>query len=279
VSEFDPKGPIPLHVGAITALACWLAAVLAFALHLDDPWWAVISAWIVANPERHALLEKAANRILGTVIGCVAGYWVALWALGRPVLQTAAMFVLAAVGVYGRFRSAQSYAWIIGAVGGLSILSTSLETPGEIYHLAWFRTCEVICGVVAATVIELLLYRQNSPIGSRTAPTKSTDKAFAPTMESCHCAPPGDNWRCRDHVDSDSLVAAVSAIPQPDRDYIIGRPGPRRCVNAFSSFATGSRLSGRRRIRPSDDPIWNRFVFDLVRYAGRGHLPFLPFTP
>ena len=183
MSEFDPKGPIPLHVGAITALACWLAAVLAFALHLDDPWWAVISAWIVANPERHALLEKAANRILGTVIGCVAGYWVALWALGRPVLQTAAMFVLAAVGVYGRFRSAQSYAWIIGAVGGLSILSTSLETPGEIYHLAWFRTCEVICGVVAATVIELLLYRQNSPIGSRTAPTKSTDKAFAPTMD------------------------------------------------------------------------------------------------
>jgi uncharacterized membrane protein YccC len=183
VSEFDPKGPIPLHVGAITALACWLAAVLAFALHLDDPWWAVISAWIVANPERHALLEKAANRILGTVIGCVAGYWVALWAEGRPVLQTAAMFVLAAVGVYGRFRSAQSYAWIIGAVGGLSILSTSLETPGEIYHLAWFRTCEVICGVVAATVIELLLYRQNSPIDSKTAPAKSPDKAFAPTVD------------------------------------------------------------------------------------------------
>jgi uncharacterized membrane protein YccC len=183
VSESDPKGPIPLHIGAITALACWLAAVLALALRLDDPWWAVISAWIVANPERHALLEKAANRILGTVIGCVASYWVAVWAEGRPVLQTALMFVIAAVGVYGRFRSAQSYAWIIGAVGGLAILSTSLETPREIYHLAWFRTCEVICGVVAATFIELLLYRQNSPTDSKTAPAKSTDKVFAPTMD------------------------------------------------------------------------------------------------
>jgi hypothetical protein len=36
---------------------------------------------------------------------------------------------------------------------------------------------------------------------------------------------------------------------------------------------------GRRRIRPFDDPIWNRFVIDLVRYAGRGYLPSLPFTP
>jgi uncharacterized membrane protein YccC len=183
VSELDPNASIRLHTGAITALACWLAAILAFALHLDNPWWAAISAWVVANPEHHALLEKAANRILGTIIGCCTSYWVALCVEGRPVLQTTAMFVIAAVGVYGRFRSAHSYAWIIGAVGGLAILSTSLETPGQIYHFALFRASEVICGGVAATFIELLLYRQNTPVDSKTAQAKPIDKPTAPTMD------------------------------------------------------------------------------------------------
>jgi uncharacterized membrane protein YccC len=165
-----------LHQGLITALACWLAAVLAFALHLDNPWWAAISAWVVANPERFALLDKAGNRIVGTLVGCVLGYWLALWCEGRSILQLVAMFIIAALGVYGRFRSARSYAWIIGSVGGLAIFSTSMETPREIYHFALFRTCEVICGVVASTFIEILLRRPN-PV---TAPPAKTPATPAP---------------------------------------------------------------------------------------------------
>lgn len=183
MSEVDPKASLPFHIGAITALACWLAATLAFALHLDNPWWAAISAWVVANPERHALLAKASNRILGTIIGCLASYWVTLWVENRPVLQLLAMFGFAAIGVYGRFRSAQSYAWIIGAVGALAILTMSLETPGQIFHFAVFRACEVICGVIAVTFMESLLYRKNSPVDSKITPAKPADKVIAPTMD------------------------------------------------------------------------------------------------
>lgn len=174
---------MPFHTGAITALSCWLASVLAFSLHLDNPWWAAISAWVIANPERHALLEKAANRILGTIIGCVAGYWITLWVESRPLLQTAAMFGVAAVGIYGRFRSAHSYAWIIGAVGGLSILAMSLETPGQIFHFAWYRAYEVICGVVAVTFTELIFNRKNSSQDSKNGSAKSADHKFEPTID------------------------------------------------------------------------------------------------
>jgi uncharacterized membrane protein YccC len=183
VSEPAPKASLPFQIGAITALACWLAATLAFALHLDNPWWAAISAWVVANPERQALLAKASNRILGTIIGCLASYWVTLWVESRPVLQLLAMFGFAAIGVYGRFRSAQSYAWIIGAVGALAILAMSLETPGQIFHFAVFRACEVICGVIAVTFMEWLLYRKNSPVAAKITPAKPADKAIAPTMD------------------------------------------------------------------------------------------------
>jgi uncharacterized membrane protein YccC len=183
VSDLQPKSSLPVHIGVVTALACWLAAVLAFVLHLDNPWWAAISAWVITNPERHALLEKAGNRIVGTVIGCVISYWVTLSIESQPVLQTAAMSLFAAIGVYGRFRSAKSYAWIIGAVGALAILTTSLETPGQIYHFAVFRTCEVMCGVVAATFMELLLYRKKSTVHPDEEPENIVDKTFAPPMD------------------------------------------------------------------------------------------------
>lgn len=183
MSDLDSNGSMPFHTGAITALACWLATVMAFALHLDNPWWATISAWVIANPERHALLEKAANRILGTIIGCVTGYWITLWIESRPVLQTAAMFGFAAAGIYGRFRSAHSYAWIIGAVGGLLILGMSLETPGQILHFAVYRAAEVICGVVAVTFTELLFNRKKSPLDSENGSAKPADDKFEPPID------------------------------------------------------------------------------------------------
>jgi uncharacterized membrane protein YccC len=178
-----PKTPIHLHQGLITALACWLAAVLAFALQLDNPWWAAISAWVVANPQRFALLEKAENRIIGTLIGCVLGYWLALWCEGRPLLQLVAMFIIAALGVYGRFRSPHSYAWIIGSVGGLAIISMSMETPGAAYHFAIFRTCEVICGVVASTFVEILLRPRNPLVDSTAPPVKRPATPPPPSVD------------------------------------------------------------------------------------------------
>ncbi len=50
MSQLNSKGSVPLHTGAITALACWVAAVLAFALHLDNPWWAsVAGSWPLSS--------------------------------------------------------------------------------------------------------------------------------------------------------------------------------------------------------------------------------------
>ena len=31
--------------GIITAVSCWLATLAAFAMHLDNPWWATMTAW------------------------------------------------------------------------------------------------------------------------------------------------------------------------------------------------------------------------------------------
>jgi uncharacterized membrane protein YccC len=78
-------------------------------------------------------------------------------------MQTLLMFVAAAAGAYGRYRSRHSYAWTIGAVGTLIVLSISLETPGDVYHLAWYRALEILCGVLAATLVEFMFARAPNP--------------------------------------------------------------------------------------------------------------------
>jgi Predicted membrane protein len=151
--------PDLIRQGTITALACWFAVVLAFWAHLDNPWWAAISAWVIAHPERQAVLTKGLSRVIGTLIGWLAGCCLAFLVEGAPVMQALVIFVVAATGTYCRYRSQHSYAWTIGAVGALIVLATSLEAPGNIFHLAWYRALEILCGVFAATLVELMFAR------------------------------------------------------------------------------------------------------------------------
>lgn len=183
MTDSDTKASVLLYQGAVTASACWLAAILAFAAHLENPWWAAISAWVVASPVRQALLTKAADRIVGTILGCSTGYWLTLWGEGRPALQTAILFMVAAVGTYARFRSKHSYAWIIGAASAMMILSTGLEAPGQTYYLALSRATEIICGVLAATFMGLVVDLKRWIAGMHSAPTEPTPKARTATMD------------------------------------------------------------------------------------------------
>jgi uncharacterized membrane protein YccC len=137
---------------------------------------------VIANLERDALLEKAANRILGTIIGCVTGYWIAIWIESRPILQTAAMFGFAAAGVYGRFRSAHSYAWIIGGRRAFDSGHESRDT----------RTNPSLRGLSSRrghlrcrrrTIAKLLFNRNNSSLDPKNGSAKLADQKFAPSID------------------------------------------------------------------------------------------------
>jgi uncharacterized membrane protein YccC len=160
-------------------LACWSAVVLAFWAHLDNPWWAAISAWVIAHPERRAVFTKGLSRVIGTSIGWLAGCCLAFFVEGAPVMQALVIFVIAATGTYGRYRSEHSYAWTIGAVGALIVLSTSLETPGHVFHLAWYRALEILCGVFAATLVEFTFARAPSPNTATSSTAAILDRPIA----------------------------------------------------------------------------------------------------
>jgi uncharacterized membrane protein YccC len=150
-----------------TALSCWLATLAAFALHLDNPWWAAISAWVISNPDKSAAWQKAIMRICGTLVGCVLGYQVAVFLVAKPVLQAFCFFLLGSGATYMRFRSRFGYAWLIGAVAALLLMSTSLSTPESLYSFAHYRAYEIACGVVSGLICDavftFLLKRKDDP--------------------------------------------------------------------------------------------------------------------
>jgi uncharacterized membrane protein YccC len=143
--------------GIITAVACWAATLAAFAMDLGNPWWATMTAWVIASPDPTKIWQKGALRIGGTIVGCVFGYALAAVSNDSPFAQLGALFVVMAVGTYLRFRSEYEYAWTLGTVSALLLISVSLDAPGTLYQAAHYRASEIICGVVSATLCPLLL--------------------------------------------------------------------------------------------------------------------------
>ena len=138
------------------SLACWTAVVFAILLDLHDPWWAAISAFIVTGRERTGIIAKGLMRVIGTVLGCAGAYFIATIFAGWTILLATIMVFAAILGVYKRFTSRFSYAWVLAAVTGALVIFVSLETPDATRNFAIERSLEIIVGVLAAMLAELV---------------------------------------------------------------------------------------------------------------------------
>lgn len=145
------------------ALGVWLATMLALSLHLDDPWWAAISAYRISDPDRQTEFTLGAHRIIGTILGCILGYQLALHTQNVPWAQLFALFIVAAFGTYQRFTSYYTYAWFLGALMPIILIAVAIEDPTQTLDWAYFRTLEVVVGVIAIMLVDGLLAPWRDP--------------------------------------------------------------------------------------------------------------------
>jgi uncharacterized membrane protein YccC len=137
-----------------TAIGVVAAIFAALSAGLDEPYWAGISALVIANVDRSALFTKGVLRIAGTVVGVVSGYCSALLLEGNPVAQAIVLMLAAGLGTYARVRSAYGYAWFYASLSFILVLACSMTTPAQLYLFAHFRCYEIVIGVVCATVAD-----------------------------------------------------------------------------------------------------------------------------
>lgn len=143
--------PLTQHALATTAgvVGAVFAALVA---GFENPYWAGLSALVIANSDRDELFTKGFLRIAGTFAGVFLGYLAAQALEGLPIAQAFAAMVAAAIGIYGRLRSAYGYAWFYGGITFLLVIVASMTEPTELYGFATNRCFEIVTGVIAATL-------------------------------------------------------------------------------------------------------------------------------
>jgi uncharacterized membrane protein YccC len=141
-----------------------LAALISFELDLERPSWAILTAYIVAQPYAGMVQSKALYRVLGTLGGGIF----AVAALGNmsstPELLALVLALWLGLCVYFSLldRTARSYAFMLAGYTASIICFPSVDTPGVIFDTAVSRCEEIILGIICALVANQLLFPQSA---------------------------------------------------------------------------------------------------------------------
>ena len=139
-----------------TAIASVSAALIAMALHIDDPAWAAITGLAVVQSDASATWSRSVDRILGTLAGALIGYLAAA-TIEDHVVFLAIVASCTAFSIYAQERIEHGYAMLLGGITILLVVFGSLAAPGNALDLAFYRGFAIIIGVIVACVVDYAL--------------------------------------------------------------------------------------------------------------------------
>jgi uncharacterized membrane protein YccC len=127
-----------------------LALYLAFQLQLNEPKWAAMTVWIVAQGSRGMSLSKGRNRILGTLTGAVVALClIGLFSQTVPLLMVAlAAWVGVCTGLATALRNFRSYSAVLAGYTAAIVAMAALPSPSHAFDIATARVIYIILGIV-----------------------------------------------------------------------------------------------------------------------------------
>nr|WP_178125985.1 FUSC family protein [Pseudomonas sp. Fl5BN2] len=143
-----------------TLLGGGLALWLALRWGLEQPAWALMTAFIVAQPLSGMVLQKGLARLLGTLIGTIMSVlFMGLFA------QTPWLFLLALALWLGLctasstlLRSAWSYSFVLAGYTVAIIALPAISHPLGVFDQAVARCTEISLGIICATASSALIW-------------------------------------------------------------------------------------------------------------------------
>jgi uncharacterized membrane protein YccC len=150
--------------GAMTALyvSLWLG--------LDNPYWAMATAFIVAQPFAGAMRSKALYRFCGTLIGGTAAVVLVPNLVDAPVLLSLAMALWIGLCLYIALldRSPRSYTFMLAGYTAGIIGFPAVTNPGHIFETALTRVEEISIGIACTTIVGTIIFpRALGPVLAR----------------------------------------------------------------------------------------------------------------
>lgn len=145
---------VRLRFGFRTGVAACLSLIIAWAMGLEHPQWSAMTVWAVSQPTRGLLIEKAAYRALGTLLGTMFGMVLVVTAGGEMIWLVAGLTVWVSLCVYtgNLLHGLISYGTILaGYSASMVVLLT--QSPDALMPLGVDRLLMVFVGIMTSLVI------------------------------------------------------------------------------------------------------------------------------
>jgi uncharacterized membrane protein YccC len=159
-----PK-PDELLFALKTFAGAMMALAFAYWLGLDNPYWCMATAYIVAQPLTGAMRSKALYRFCGTFIGGTAAVVLVPNLVDAPVLLSLALSMWIGLCLYLSLldRSPRAYLFMLAGYTAGIIGFPSVETPGLIFQTALTRVEEISIGIACTTLVGTVVFPR--PLG------------------------------------------------------------------------------------------------------------------
>jgi uncharacterized membrane protein YccC len=149
---------------ALFALKCFAAAMLALyvslSIGLERPYWAFLTAYIVAQPLAGAVISKAIFRLIGTFVGAVAAVAMVPVLVNAPELLSLAFATWLAICVFISLldRTPRAYLFVLAGYSACIIGLPSVDAPTEIFTVAILRVQEISIGILASSLVHGVVF-------------------------------------------------------------------------------------------------------------------------
>ena len=139
------------------ALAAFLSFALAAHLHIRNPYWAAMPVWVISQPARGILLERALFRVLGTLVGAGVGFAL-VQAQAPPQLLVAlvALWIGLNASATHLLRGVHGYAALLAGMTAAIVVIPSLVAPAGAMPIALARVECTLIGVIVASLVMAL---------------------------------------------------------------------------------------------------------------------------
>jgi uncharacterized membrane protein YccC len=236
-----------------TLIGGGLALWLALRWGLEQPAWALMTAFIVAQPLSGMVLQKGLARLLGTLVGTIMSVvFMGIFA------QTPWLFLLALALWLGLctasstlLRSAWSYSFVLAGYTVAIIALPAIAHPLTVFDQAVARCTEISLGIVCATASSALLW----PMRVELQLADQAHAAWRSGMNAARATLAGDGQARKGLLEILGRIVAVDA--QREHAWFEGRRGRQR-ARAISGLS--QKLLMLLRIARSVRRQWKQLV-------------------
>jgi uncharacterized membrane protein YccC len=143
--------------------AAMLALYVSMRIGLARPFWALMTAYIVAAPFSGPTRSKGLYRAGGTIVGALAALVMVPQLANAPELLSLAIALWTGACLYFSLldRTPRSYFVMLAGYTAALIAFPAVDHPGTIFDLALARVEEILLGIACATLVHSLVFPQS----------------------------------------------------------------------------------------------------------------------